>query len=169
VYADDDATAAALGIALYGNIGGNFVYITWGTGIGGAIVEQVGNNVTSTLLDWYDYFERWEGKCGGEKIKGRYGKTGDKLTESEWKLVIEDFIEELTIFTKRVKTTLIVFGGGIAIKQKARLVYVQDKLKALGGDFPTLKISPLGEDTGLYGGFGLIKQRRRDEAFFLGE
>lgn len=160
VYMDNDAAVAAFGPAYYGE-GKNkeFAYITWGTGLGGAIVTKHKDGVNSIKLDWYDYFEKWEEKCGGRKIEENYGKTGDKLTEEEWNKVIKDFISYFSIFIKRVNPKVVIFGGGITTKQKHRLASMNDELKIIGVQFPEIYISSLGEDTGLYGAFGLIKSQ----------
>jgi glucokinase len=61
VQMDNDGTAAALGEAVYGNGKGvDFAYITWGTGIGGALVKYINEKPIVSQLDWDKYLCNWE-------------------------------------------------------------------------------------------------------------
>lgn len=150
-FMDNDGAAAALGVAYYDNSNKNdFEYITWGTGIGGASVRWTNGRAIATKLDWDINFDSWEDVCGGRKLEQRFGKTGDKLTDKEWGEVMGDFKSYLSEFVARNKCSNIVFGGGVATKQKDRLMNL--KLQNV-----RLSVSGLGEDTGLYGAFALAK------------
>lgn len=122
VYLENDALLAALGVACYGEgRGKEFIYVTWGTGIGGARVALERSRLIVRKLDWFKYFESWEEKCGGRKLEERFNKTADKLTSKEWNLVFADFYEELLDFQSKVSGDLLFFGGGISTKQCDRL------------------------------------------------
>jgi hypothetical protein len=151
VIMENDAVVAALGEIFFGGLKEKeFVYITWGTGIGGAWIRKVGDHMEVSQLPWANYLKSWEVRCGGANIKRKYGKPPEKLMEEEWKVVMKDFFEELIKFTKKLRTKIIVSGGGITNKQASRLESLKTKQ-------PKIKISRLGEDTGLYGAFGLLK------------
>lgn len=62
-----------------------------------------------------------------------------------------DNLQHLTKFAEKVKPSLLIFGGGIAIKQANRL----RSLEAPKG--VDIKVSALGEDGGLYGALSLLK------------
>ena len=150
VHMDNDAVVAALGVEEYGEgKGKEFAYVTWGSGMGGANVTRSGEKVISTKLDWDEYFAEWEEKCGGKKMENNYGKTGDKLTEKDWESLMEDFQDEIDKFINKLNPKMIIFGGGISTKQKSRLLGLKSDTE--------VKVSLLGENTGLYGGFALIK------------
>lgn len=103
VYVANDAVAAALGVAYYGEGKGlRFPYVTWGTGIGGANINIVNSAVEGVKFIWNEYFKSWEDKCGGKNIEAVYGKTGDKLSEQEWEKVMSDFYSELELFIKKI-------------------------------------------------------------------
>lgn len=157
VYMDNDAVAAGIGIAYYGEGGNNnFAYVTWGTGIGGEMIETKKEKVIPKRLEWKKHFESWSDKCKGKTIEVNYGKTGDKLNEQEWKKVMKDFSFELNSFIDKTKTEIIIFGGGIAIKQKDRVLKTKQTLSSSNKNVDLI-VSSLGEDSGLYGAFGLIK------------
>lgn len=155
VFLENDAVAAALGEALYDtDCPKDFIFIIWGTGIGGSTVSY--NEISKTYmlhkLNWFEYFQEWEEKCGGNKIKYYYGKEAFELSEKEWQSVMKQCKIQFEKCIKKTNSQSCVFGGGIAIKQSER-VYKMSEL------FPQVKISVsrLGEDCGLYGSFALIK------------
>lgn len=159
VFLDNDAVAAGIGVAYYGEgKDKNFAYVTWGTGIGGEIIETKKGKVIPKKLEWKKHFENWQNKCGGKLIETNYGKTGDKLNEQEWKKVMKDFSLELNSFIDKTQTKDVIFGGGITIKQKDRVLKIRQTLSDSNKNV-NLVISSLGEDSGLYGAFGLIKNQ----------
>lgn len=154
IYMDNDAIVAALGEAFYGSgVKSDFEYVIWGTGIGGAHAKHYQNHVQVNLHDWHMNFLDWEKNCGGKKITQQFGKPAEDLNDSEWEIVMTKFSKELKNFIKTTNPSLIIFGGGIANKQSKRLLALQEKISV------EIKISDLGEDTGLYGGFALLKNQ----------
>lgn len=152
VFMDNDANIAGIGEAIYGaGKGENFAYCIWGTGIGGALIKMQHNRPTIERLNWYDYFEAWEEDCGGAKIQEHFGKSGAELSEEEWSQVMTSFAKHLHIFIDRVHPSTIIFGGGIALKQKQRLMTVTQQFSE------TIQVTGLGDNTGLFGCFALLK------------
>lgn len=154
VYLNNDATVAALGEAYYGRgRNADFVYVTWGTGIGGALVKCAKSELIATKLSWEKFFQQWEEKCGGRKIEKRFNKQAVELSIEEWNEVMSNFREQLTAFVGKIQPTkTVVFGGGISTKQQRRI----KQLKVFFKDVD-LNISKLGENNGIYGGFGLLR------------
>lgn len=77
------------------------------------------------------------------------------------RIALSDSLETVTISAKsscfsnhisKFKTTVgisdIIFGGGVSDKQKNRILQLNQE---------DIAISDLGEDTGLFGGFGLLR------------
>lgn len=155
VFMDNDAVTASLGVAFFDDQKDwqDFAYVTWGTGIGGAMVARSGNRYESIMLSWEKHFSDWEADCGGAAIQKRFGKKAAKLSDSEWQTVIYDFRSHLITLSEDLNVETIVIGGGIADKQKAHL----DSMEKIIGLYTFT--SSLGDDTGLYGGLGLIKSR----------
>jgi hypothetical protein len=151
VQMDNDGAVGALGEAVYGNGKGiDFAYITWGTGIGGALVKFVNEKPTVSQLDLDKYLLVWEKACGGENIEKLYGKSADQLTDIEWSEVFESFRKELRDFVDKIHPQRVIFGGGISVSQSSRLLQI-----SCPG--VTIEITGLGEDTGLFGAFALIR------------
>lgn len=156
---DNDASVAALGEATYGNgKEEDFLFVIWGTGIGGArVTYQEGKPIVSQP-DWNEYFKSWEEACGGKNLQKLYGKPAELLNETEWQEVMNRFSREILSFTDKLKPKRIVFGGEISIKQKDRLQTMQLQLQRhFPWKAPILETSTLGKDTGLYGSLALLK------------
>ena len=155
VQMDNDGVAGALGEAVYGNGKGiDFAYITWGTGIGGALVKYINGKPVVTQLDWDIYLSTWEKACGGENIEKLYGRPAELLTEGAWEEIFQAFQKELLVFIDKLHPQRVIFGGGISLNQSARL---QQMAKQMEGYKIAVEISGLGEDTGLLGAFALIR------------
>lgn len=160
VFLENDAVLAGLGEAVYGELKGeNFVYVIWGTGIGGTMVTSNEGKSESKKLDWKVYLELWEKECGGKAIQERFGKKPSEFSEEEWNIVMGTFAKYLARFIEQIQPTTIIFGGGIAIKQSQRLLQ-------LAKDFPavTIEVSSLGENGGLFGAFALLKKGKASYA-----
>lgn len=159
VMMNHDAYCAALGEAMYGDTKGDFSFIIYGTGIGLAQVKPRAGKVIvqrDTPEDSSDYLEPWEADCGGRNIEREFGKPPASFTEAEWEAVTEKFSEHLLRFIKHFAPETVVFGGGIAVKQWARLRAALKKSEpGLGVE---LKVTALGEDAGLFGALGLLRE-----------
>lgn len=154
VFMDNDAAVAALGEAYYGQYNHKeFTYITWGTGIGGATIKEIDGVYYTTKLDWDMYFETWEKICGGRMLEQAYNKKLPNLSAKEWQHVIDKFAKEMSIFNNKLQQKHIILGGGITDMQKEKIILLHSKWIK-----PDLSVSSLGKQTGLYGGFALIRK-----------
>jgi len=158
VYIENDAVCGARGTAYHEKVNDDFVYITWGTGIGGAQVTHDGDTMVATQLVWATYLKSFEGACGGANLEKKYGKPGDKLSDEEWQTVMSDFETELKSFIDKLHPSHIIIGGGITTKQKSRLENIVSHLENISGNLPKISISTLGDDVGLYGALELIRR-----------
>ncbi len=156
VFMENDGTASALGEAIYGSPEKDeFVYVIWGTGVGGALIKRENTQTLVEQIDWYKHFEEWEYVCGGKAIEKNNNKLAKDLTEDEWKVVMQKFEIHLLKLLENYKTENLVFGGGVALNQFERILKLKENL---GNRLPNVFLTKLGDDTGLYGGFALIKQ-----------
>jgi len=157
---DNDAIVAALGEALYGTAQQtDFIYIIWGTGIGGASVVYDEGRPTAKIIDWQTYLQKWEETFGGNSLNRIYKKPAEFLSEEEWKKVMGGFSKEILFLADKLKPKRIIFGGGIATKQSRRLLQlVADLQQKHLASLPSLEVSKLGEDAELYGALGLLQK-----------
>lgn len=174
VVIENDATAAAIGEAVYGHgKGKNFIFIIWGTGIGGTEVRnkngkvetfsfEPGHQVVIANGELDDCGQRGclEAYCGGKALARRYGVSPEEMTENQWREVLEIMAQGmLNVFVIR-PTKLVVFGGGVACKQQRRLeklnLILKEKMTFLNSP-DRIFVTKFGEDAGLYGALALLK------------
>lgn len=161
---DNDANAAAYGEVFYGHHGYiDFVYIIWGTGIGGASVAYHNNKPSVSSLDWDNYFRDWSESYGGSALQRKFGIPAEKIKEEDWKDIMGQFEHEILKFMSKFKPKKIIFGGGISIKHADRLIQLYKNLQDRNYSFkiPIIEIGSLGEDAGLYGALGLLKNNTK--------
>lgn len=159
---DNDANAAAYGEALYGHHRYiDFVYIIWGTGIGGASVVYNKNKPGVSSLDWDKYFSDWSESCGGNALHKKFGILAEMIKEEDWRKAMDQFEHELLTFIYKFNPKKIIFGGGISIKHADRLMQLYKNLQDRNYSFkiPIMEIGSLGENAGLYGALGLLKKQ----------
>jgi predicted NBD/HSP70 family sugar kinase len=152
VFYDGDIVAAGLGEAYYGQREGDFDYLIWGTGICGSTVRYNDSKPDASIVDWFTYFEDWEADCGGGALGRVFGKPPEELVMSDWKIIADKFQGHLSEYLAIFKPAALVFGGSLAIRHA-------EMLKNAGQNLGThVEVTKFGDDFGLMGGFGLIKQ-----------
>ncbi|MBU1089253.1 ROK family protein [Patescibacteria group bacterium] len=170
VILENDATVASLGEALFGESRGkDFLFVIWGSGIGGSFVSFENEKKKPKLENFeigHQLLDARGGKCGcgkrgclevfcgGKGISKHYKKEAKNLNEKEWKEVCANFAKGLQKVIEARQPSLIVFGGGIACKQNKRVKQIAKLL-------PTkIKITKLKENVGLVGSLGLFRKIR---------
>lgn len=179
IFIENDDTIAAYGEAKYGfGKGQNFVYHTWGTGFGGAKVEQSDGLIHVRQFEAGHHIIHWnegrlcgcgqtgcaEAYIGGNNIEKYYGKQVSMLSANEWDEVLTSLAQTLLNTLVYNPTSLIILGGGIAINQKDKLGIITNKLQERLRVYPApeLRITSIGDDLGLYGAFAVLKERLAD-------
>lgn len=162
VFAENDAVAAGLGEAQYSETTGDFAYIVWGTGVGGLVIEHKGsvlhvNDINSPYERWKYYFGEWEQDCGGSKLAMTHKKQPEDFTNTEWAAVFTKFTQHAEVFVGMMRPKAIVFAGGLSIRHKQELAALSDVLGI------PCRASSFDNDSGLYGGFALIKTGLQSE------
>ncbi|MFA6198192.1 MAG: ROK family protein [Patescibacteria group bacterium] len=154
VYIENDAVAQSLGEAYFGpNQANKFLYLVWGTGLGGALVEYDNTEETSKVLD-RKYLHEWEEKIGGKNIEARFHKTAKQLNDNEWDIVLSEFKNAIQKLSNQLSVKKIVIGGGIVDKQKSNISKILSDLPS------QVSFSKLGEQIGIFGGFAMIKSHQ---------
>ena len=169
----NDAVAAALGEARYGHgKGRSFLYITWGSGIGGVVIRTLG---TKREIQSFEPGHQiiqlngpdctcgqkgcWEQFVGGNGIEKRYGRSAESLDEKQWHEVMEYLSQGLINCLVMHPVDLMIFGGGVALNQTQRLDKMNGILKERMKIYPVpeIKLAALGENVGVYGAVSLIE------------
>lgn len=156
VLVEKDAVVAGYGEGVYSQFGPTqFLYLTWGTGIGGCLVTTYPDKVPNvTRLDWKEVFGCLESLCGGGHAKANFGCQLEDLTADQWTKLSADFEKELLKICTKLAVKTVVFGGGVTEKQKKVTDMLSQRLAKSG---LTLVRSPLGDYSAIYGGFELLK------------
>lgn len=174
VFLENDTALAALGEAYYGQgTGKSFIYLIWGTGVGGTEIKNSNGNIQyfpfepghEIILDKNGragncgHKGDLESYVGGNSIEKHYGKPAAQLSEKEWREITDFFADGILKILNEKKTEFIIFGGGIAINQPDKINKIQAKLNMNHGNgSPKLILSKLGDNAGLYGGLAFIKR-----------
>ena len=155
VYYDNDAVTAGLGEAYYGDYkDGDFHYLIWGTGIGGASIERNDPPTVSyaSKLIWKPRFYEWEQECAGGHLYKHYDRRQpEELNEAEWADVIKKFGSRLLHYVSRFDPPAIVFGGGLADRHREAITNLGSQVGI------PISVSGFKGDSGIVGGFGLIR------------
>lgn len=155
VFIGNDGITSTLAEVYYdGHTKTDFVSITWGTGIAASIYAST-DKPTVTRLKRKDYFPDWEELFSGEGILKTYEKKAEFLTDKEWQHLLTIFANQLSMFIKKTDKKLVIFSGGIAVKQWKRIVTIKDVIYYNTG--ASIKLTQLGEDASLAGAFALVK------------
>lgn len=171
---ENDASAAALGEALYGGgINKSFLFIIWGTGIGGTFVKRIkgvpytiSSQLGHQIIKWGGLTDTCgqsgclEAYCSGGAIKKRFGKTADQLTEENWREIESILAHGLLNVIAVFPVKLVIFSGGVALNQEKRIkklgLILKKNLKMV--PVPQLMLSNLGENAGVLGALALLKR-----------
>jgi glucokinase len=164
----NDTLAAALGEAYYGlGKDKDFVFVIWGTGVGGTEIKRIGGQIVALPFEpGYqqvrvgDKIDALEEFVGGRGIRNVYQKPAEELSEEEWKQVEDLMAIGLANVMVMHRSKLLILGGGIASNQSKRVQRIASesaKFIEKRYEAPEVKVSSLGEDTGLYGAFAVIQ------------
>jgi predicted NBD/HSP70 family sugar kinase len=157
VVMQNDGVAGALGEAVFRDYKSeNFIYLIWGTGIGGAEVIFRNNNPYAAQIPWNSMFPEWEKACGGKSIFNEFGKAVESLSEKEWEIIEKRFVQHFMQFIENKKPARIVFGGGVAINHSMHLYHAVEQMQITS--LPIIVVSSLGETANLMGAFYSLLQ-----------
>jgi glucokinase len=172
VVLDQDVKTAALGESVYGyGIDKEFLFVIWGTGIGGTAVQLINKKPNFTSFELGHQVLNWKGEkcpcgqngcfeplCAGGGILKHYGKAAEDLNETEWDEVINVFSHCLLNTILIRPTELIILSGSIAFNQEKRLGRVSDILKEKMTVYPVpqFQVSKFKSNAGLYGALSLL-------------
>lgn len=158
IYVLNDSQMAAYCEVTYGLENKNdYIFLTWGTGIGAGIFEFVEPNSFSIFkIDWTKYLEKFELNLGGRNIEKRIGKSLSELNEKEWDEVLKSFCENLLDLSSKLSINQVFISGGIVEKQRERInsFIVQNKLQ-------NIHLSSHLDESGIVGGYYFLNNQKR--------
>jgi glucokinase len=176
VYLENDAMVSARGEAYYGlGKGRDFLFVIWGTGIGGALIKQIekktyvfpsepGHQILVPDGEVCNCGQKgcFEAYCGGGSIKKRTGKKFKDLTDEEAEKLFVYFSQGLTNLLAMNYSDLVILSGSGALLQKQRLPKLQQMLseRLKIHKTPELLVSELGDLGALYGALALIQEAK---------
>lgn len=163
---NNDAVCAA--IAEIDEEKSKFIYLIWGTGIGGTVVDFISSKTHILPIEPGYQIVEWNGieyvgchkgclsayTAGGE-IEKVYGKLPENIPENNdiWDKVSQKMAQGIINILVNHPSKRIIFGGGLINKQQHLLNKVK-KYIALQKpifDIPVMKLSRYGEKNGIYG------------------
>lgn len=188
VILENDVLMAACVEAFYGyGQGKNFLFINWGTGIGGCRVQWSEKKIFlfplelgHQIIDWNNKIKCncgqkgcWEAFCGYYGIQKQYKKEPKDLFLKEWKETIKNFSKGLFNLIILQPIDLIILTGGIGTNQRLRIKkikqFLKEKLK-IYSSIPEIKISKYKENTCFYYSvavFNILKKQKNINGIFL--
>ncbi|MDP4000258.1 MAG: ROK family protein [bacterium] len=171
----NDAEAAAWAEAAFGGHEEDFWFLTWGTGLGGSIVEQrpggphvVASEPGHHVICWEESGPLcncgrrgcFESYVGGAYLERHYGKPPAELSDEEWNEVTDWFARGLYNLVRIYPVGEAVLGGGVTDKQSRHLPEIERKTNEHLKNVGTVKVSKAshGEDAGVVGALASLRQ-----------
>ncbi len=159
VILQNDVAAAASGEAHYGSPeNSDFLFVSWGTGIGGAFVHNL--QVTPTQIGHQIIVKNGK-ECGCSQhgcleayCGGKYIKSDDLLPG-----IVPHFAQGLVNCVAIRPVPLIVFAGGLAVHQPKILASIETEVKNIIKIVvaPKFRMATFGDQAGIYGALSLLK------------
>lgn len=171
VFIDNDANVGALAaVNDLEEIPELAVYISLGTGIGTAVVENgsINKNLSHSegghiLVLINNKLIEWEDIASGKAIVEYFGKFASEITdEKQWEEIAQRVSLGLFTIVPLLQPQVIIFGGGIGTYFRNFNKQLESMLDKNMPDFikiPSLIAAKSSEDAVIYGGFILAKQK----------
>lgn len=165
---DSDSVLAALGEATYGagRSYPRFFYGTWGTGIGGTLVETINKQKHLIMMEYGNQILFPEGRqctCGQKGCLEAYAGgwavekydqiTLAKANDKKWSELANYMALSTVNVIALTNIPVVIYGGGVVDKQPHIVSKIKNALKKHLKVYPMPKVkrAELGDDSGLYG------------------
>jgi glucokinase len=172
----NDTYMAGFAEAMFGGIKEDFLYVNWGTGVGGCLVNFFKDRdfeIRPTELGHQIIIDKGaECKCGqkgcldayvgGKGIERVYNKKPFEINAEEWIEVTRRMAIGIINAVVVYPVKYVVLGGGIAINQaniiKELEKIIKSELKII--PVPVVRLASLRDHVALYGGLGYIQKSK---------
>jgi glucokinase len=177
ILVENDAALGALGEAYFGSGENNdsVAYLTLSTGLGGAFVKKYENeyllvnaepghqiiNIDDSISDNTGIKGTFESYCAGSSFRKRFNAIPDVTAgENIWKKYSYYLSAGIINIVSMWNPEVIVLGGGLSIHNFDNFYkhLVNELKKQSFFAIPDIRKSVLGDDSGVYGGFILLKE-----------
>lgn len=169
VFIENDAITAAMSQSVFGGVKEEFVFVSWGSGLGATKVIQRGgvSEYQQVSLGYQTINERFKNTsepgylelyCGGKNLKTNYGVEPENLSEDNWQDILNHMQRGLVNFQMLSGGRSFVFGGKVSLKNPVRIKQLE-KLVAKNNrrcTDPEFALAKFGEDAGVVGALALI-------------
>jgi predicted NBD/HSP70 family sugar kinase len=168
---ENDAKLGGLSEALLRPKAGKVLYVTIGTGIGIAFIDNgtidvsIGDGGGRTMMiEWQGAMRPWETFASGHAIYERFGqKASDIDDDKTWQIIAHDISLGLVELIALTEPDLVVIGGGIGTHYHKYGPHLERMLHQLSHDNPLLQIPPIEpaqrpEVAVVYGAFELARR-----------
>jgi len=177
ILVENDAALGALGEAYFGagKDKESIAYLTLSTGVGGAFVKKYENeyllinaepghqiiNVDDSISDGTGIKGTFESYCSGSYFRKRYGVSPDATAGVDnWKRYSYYLSAGIINLISMWNPEAVVLGGGLSTHNFENFYkHLIDEIKKQNFfTVPDIRKSELGDDSGIYGGFILLKE-----------
>ena len=170
----NDTYMAGFGEAMFGGIKEDFLYINWGTGVGGCLINffkdrdfeirptELGHQI---IIDNGAMCKCGQKGCldayvGGKGIEKIYKKSPFDINAQEWNEVTRRMTIGIMNAVVVYPVKYVVLGGGIAINQPNLITelekIIKNELKIV--PVPRVSLASLRDHAAVYGGLGYIQK-----------
>jgi len=180
VVLENDADAGALAEAEFAGHDTDFWYLTWGTGIGGAVVTigsegyrlvgaEPGHHIisvdTGSVICACGRSGCFEAFVGGKGIEARTGRPAAEASAEIWEEVIGWMGIGIYNLIRIYRTPLLILGGGITEKQPQLVAGIETAANNLLGSYQQLEIRTphFGSANNLYGALAMMSPAKSAE------
>lgn len=156
VVVEKDSVAGGIGEAVNGKVAfDRFLYITWGTGVGGSLVSSKSDkSYVVSPLDWENTFRTIELSCGGGHAIKNFGNKFEDLNDAQWQKVVTTMVPQIFAICEKLKIRNVIMSGGITSKQPKVVDQISYELRSKDID---LQRSQLGDYSAIYGCYELLR------------
>lgn len=168
VFLENDAKLAALYESKVLPEFKKLLYITPGTGVGIAFINNGVNDLTiddlggrTFLLDWEGQKIAWDDISSGRALSAKYGQKASEITDPQiWKDYVKGLALGITKLIENKKPEVIVIGGGVGAHLERFQSFLGEELQRINSpsaQIPKILKAKQAEEAVIYGCYEYLK------------